>query len=1096
MQPRTLIQLGALLFATAILSLGARVHADVAPVAKTAPQQTAETNGPTEAKPPAAQVASVQALDADPTQGGAAPEANTTSVQADSSASAAGADAAELDAGVADANAELELAAPVPTDLQPEAPQPPNVLDDASLRLLRIAAHRPARVSTSYQSLLPPILRVRMQRLRGVALEAIEDYEGSRKAFEICVGLGDETADNWQRLGRARLRTGDFAGSEAALLAAYQIQLTQNGDNSRAQSKVLQELGELYLLTRQLDDARRSLDAAAALTPNRNRINELLSRLELERAGEFGSAARTQQPLWPETRTQRIRGQLDHILDRGYQLLPEGLKRPLGQLGQFAVGPQGRNGGLLSITVLGFLIVVLRRFRGHGDLVIAIEFPQELRGSFTVRISESPGQYKRAKSSEDRSLSAREGSSHKNVHQNVGRETQFQHLLPKTYFVVVDGVLMDADSDEVLMRPFDEQGIEIRKGETVRLEFDLEPRECPVDVHVLWDKQPTEDAGVTARGFPNSLRYTKSGAARLRLCKGSHTIMVGSGDRVAEREIEVQSFSPTAVVFDLAGSEGIVFKGCPPAVKAYLHGDHNAAARALSRDGHTRIANILLARLHRDQGQVGRAADYFKAAGQHLEAAELRATLEDFAGAATLFAEAGQGDRSAEMYRAAGDWMQAGEAFESISNFRDAAECFRRGENVGRWLSALERNGDYFEAAEIALGRSDRARAIRLLQLIPIDSSHYIDACELLADAFEHEGHADLAVQKIEQRISAHDSSPDLHSRLATLLETSGEYSRALDVLESLRDNEPTYPNIATRIEGLRKKITAQNQSPGKAGRNNLSAATPTAFLSEKRYKILEELGRGGMGVVYKARDLRLNREVALKQLPDNLRDHPKAIQLFLREAQACARLNHRNIVTIFDTDQDDSNFFITMELLQGYPLNVIRKKRGRLAVRDAARLGIQVADGLQYAHSQGIVHRDVKTANLFFTTDKVVKIMDFGLAKMMEEVRRGTTVLGGTPYYMSPEQAIGGVVDQRADIYSFGVTLYELVTGGVPFSEGDVSYHHRHTQVTDPRERAEGITSEMAELILYMMEKNPAQRCSSAAEVGQRLQRIANRPG
>jgi serine/threonine protein kinase len=250
------------------------------------------------------------------------------------------------------------------------------------------------------------------------------------------------------------------------------------------------------------------------------------------------------------------------------------------------------------------------------------------------------------------------------------------------------------------------------------------------------------------------------------------------------------------------------------------------------------------------------------------------------------------------------------------------------------------------------------------------------------------------------------------------------------------------------------------------------------------------------MGVVFKARDLRLNREVALKQLPENLRDHPKAIQLFLREAQACARLNHRNIVTIFDTDQDDVNFFITMELLHGYPLNVIRRKRGRIAVRDAARLGVQVSEGLHYAHKQGIVHRDIKTANLFFTTDKVVKIMDFGLAKMMEEVRRGTTVLGGTPYYMSPEQAQGGTVDQRADIYSFGVTLYELVTGGVPFSEGDVSYHHSHTPVTDPRERAPDISDDMAELILHMMEKNPNQRCSSAEEVRRRLQDIANPPG
>lgn len=1071
MQHSTTIQIGALLVAAAFLTLGSGVRAAVS-LGSSATSDQSEQSKRSDPTPIPSQFK--------------APSGNPSD-ESTSSAHVVGLDEIdEID--------ESDFSDVPPTDSS--EPEAPNVLNDVSLRQERIRSHRPATVATSHESLLPPILRVKAQRLRSIVLEAIGDYEGTYKALEVCIGLGDETVDNWHRLARARLRTGDFARSEAAFLAAFQLSLARDSEQVEERSIILKELGELHLLTRQFEDARLILNAAASLTPNHGRIIQLLKRVDLEIAGNFGTASRVAQPLWPETRAQRTRARIAYWLDRGFRTLPDALKRPLRGVGEFAVSPQGREIGLATMAGLALLMVVLRRLRGHGDLVISIEFPFELRGSFTVRISDQPGQYKRSKSGEVRGAGGRENGSNRTAHQNVGRETQFQRLIPKIYYVVVDGVLMDPDNDEILSKPFHEHPVEIRKGETARLEFDLQPRECPVDVHVLWDKQPTEDAGVAARGHPNSLRHTRAGAARLRLCKGSHTIVVGSGDRVAEREIEVHSFSPTTVTIDLAGSEGVIFKGCPPAVKPYLHGDHNAAARALSRDGHTRIANILLARLHRDLGQSGRAADYFKAAGEHLEAAELRATLNDYSGAALLFQQAGQGGRSAEMYRAGGEWLKAGEAFESIDNFREAAACFREANEVGRWLGALETYGAYFEAAEIALEHSDRARAIRLLQLVPLDSPDYADACELLADAFEHEGHADLAAQKIEQRIAAGDGSPDLQSRLGALLENSGEFKRALDVLESLRDNEPTYANIASRIEGLRKKITAQKLSQSQGGHSSPNTATPTAFLSEKRYEILEELGRGGMGVVYKARDLRLNREVALKQLPENLREHPKAIQLFLREAQACARLNHRNIVTIFDTDQDDGNFFITMELLQGYPLNVIRRKRGRIAVRDAARLGVQVAEGLQYAHTQGIVHRDIKTANLFFTTDKVVKIMDFGLAKMMEEVRRGTTVLGGTPYYMSPEQAQGGVVDQRADIYSFGVTLYELVTGSVPFSDGDVSYHHSHTQVTDPRERAPDISDDIAELILHMMEKNPKQRCASAEEVRRRLQQVANKPG
>jgi serine/threonine protein kinase len=247
------------------------------------------------------------------------------------------------------------------------------------------------------------------------------------------------------------------------------------------------------------------------------------------------------------------------------------------------------------------------------------------------------------------------------------------------------------------------------------------------------------------------------------------------------------------------------------------------------------------------------------------------------------------------------------------------------------------------------------------------------------------------------------------------------------------------------------------------------------------------------MGVVSRARDRRLGRVVALKRLPDNLRKHPKAAQLFLREARSAAALNHPNIVTIYDAGQEDGTLYITMELLEGTPLHEILRSRGRLTVRDTARLGIQIAKGLQYAHEHQIIHRDIKTGNLFFTSSKKVKIMDFGLAKMVQEVRRGATVIGGTPFYMAPEQSIGDTVDHRADLYSLGVTLFELATGCVPFSEGDVAYHHRHTPPPDPRSLIPEIPAALAELILKLLAKDPADRCQNAQEVIDRLQPLSS---
>ncbi len=172
-------------------------------------------------------------------------------------------------------------------------------------------------------------------------------------------------------------------------------------------------------------------------------------------------------------------------------------------------------------------------------------------------------------------------------------------------------------------------------------------------------------------------------------------------------------------------------------------------------------------------------------------------------------------------------------------------------------------------------------------------------------------------------------------------------------------------------------------------------------------------------------------------------------------------------------------------------PLQRVLAERGNLPHRHVAKLGGQVALGLEYAHEQGIVHRDIKTGNLFLTNKKLMKIMDFGLAKMMEEVRRASTVIGGTPYYMAPEQSAGEAIDRRVDIYALGVTLYELLSGSVPFKDGDVAFHHRHTAPPNLREVAPEGPEAFADLVAQMLEKKPEDRIENAGIVRAKLQEL-----
>ncbi|UCG51025.1 MAG: serine/threonine protein kinase, partial [Candidatus Latescibacterota bacterium] len=199
-------------------------------------------------------------------------------------------------------------------------------------------------------------------------------------------------------------------------------------------------------------------------------------------------------------------------------------------------------------------------------------------------------------------------------------------------------------------------------------------------------------------------------------------------------------------------------------------------------------------------------------------------------------------------------------------------------------------------------------------------------------------------------------------------------------------------------------------------------------------YKIVEELGRGGMGVVYKAEDTKLKRTVALKFLSPHLLTDKKQKARFLHEAQAAAALDHPNISTIHEVHEAEGHAFMVMAYIQGEDVGT-KLESGPMDLEDALEIAIQVARGLSKAHGEGIVHRDIKPGNVIITPEGQAKVVDFGLAKLADQTRltkTGTSV--GTVRYMSPEQAAGGEVDHRTDMWSFGVMLYEMLTGDIPF--------------------------------------------------------------
>ena len=265
------------------------------------------------------------------------------------------------------------------------------------------------------------------------------------------------------------------------------------------------------------------------------------------------------------------------------------------------------------------------------------------------------------------------------------------------------------------------------------------------------------------------------------------------------------------------------------------------------------------------------------------------------------------------------------------------------------------------------------------------------------------------------------------------------------------------------------------------------------------RYEIIERIGTGGMADVYKALDNKLNRYVAIKVLKREFREDEQFVAKFRQEARAVAGLSHPNIVSVYDVGSDDAVQYIVLELVEGITLKKYIEKKGHLPFKEAVSIAIQVANGMEAAHAHHIVHRDIKPQNIIISKEGKVKVTDFGIAKATQSsTTTVSTAQMGSVHYMSPEQARGGYSDERSDIYSFGITLFEMLTGDVPF-DGDstvaVAVHHIQDEIIPPSQKMSGIPVSLDKIVQKCTKKKVDARYQNADELIADLKRALINP-